>query len=124
MSARGYYREQALCIGGIAGRGGSLGECAVAPAYDYGYAQPYYPDYGYAYGAPICVGVWHGRHLERLGWRLLLPRRWPLARRRIWRSESLRSANLPGKAQKAQKNGVVISHNAVCHHLRHHLLLQ
>ncbi|TDY26371.1 hypothetical protein B0G81_6885 [Paraburkholderia sp. BL6665CI2N2] len=27
--------------------------CAVAPGYDYGYAQPYYPDYGGG-------GGWHG----------------------------------------------------------------
>lgn len=43
----------------------ALGGCAVAPAYDYGYAQPYYPDYGYAYGAPYApvygtVGIWSG----------------------------------------------------------------
>ena len=33
----------------------SLTGCAVAPGYDYGYAQPYYPGYGYAYGpyAPV-----------------------------------------------------------------------
>lgn len=24
--------------------------CAVAPGYDYAYAQPYYPAYGYGYG--------------------------------------------------------------------------
>ncbi|WP_025599734.1 hypothetical protein [Burkholderia sp. WSM2230] len=43
----------------------AVGGCAVAPAYDYGYAQPYYPDYGYAYGAPYApvygtVGIWGG----------------------------------------------------------------
>jgi hypothetical protein len=39
--------------------------CAVAPGYDYAYAQPYYPGYGYAYGPPYVpvygtVGIWGG----------------------------------------------------------------
>jgi hypothetical protein len=36
--------------------------CAVAPAYDYSYAQPYYPGYGYAYGPPVygTIGIWGG----------------------------------------------------------------
>ncbi|ABE30489.1 putative glycine-rich protein [Paraburkholderia xenovorans LB400] len=62
----------------------SLTGCVVAPAYDYGYAQPYYPGYGYAYGPPYAPvygsvgiyggwgssccyyhgGYWHGGH----GW--------------------------------------------------------
>ncbi len=46
--------------------------CAVAPGYDYGYAQPYYPDYGYAYGArtyaPYAPGTRkHGRDLGAAG---------------------------------------------------------
>ncbi|ASV99587.1 hypothetical protein [Paraburkholderia aromaticivorans] len=43
----------------------SLTGCAIAPAYDYGYAQPYYPGYGYAYGPPYApvygsVGIYGG----------------------------------------------------------------
>lgn len=39
--------------------------CVVAPGYDYGYAQPYYPAYGYAYGPPYApvygsVGIYSG----------------------------------------------------------------
>jgi uncharacterized membrane protein YgcG len=43
----------------------SLTGCAVAPGYDYAYAQPYYPGYGYAYGPPYVpaygtIGIWGG----------------------------------------------------------------
>lgn len=45
----------------------SLTGCAVAPGYDYAYAQPYYyyPGYGYPYGPPYApvygsIGIWGG----------------------------------------------------------------